>query len=288
MKNASIIVATHNRSGLLKRVLNALLTQSFSAKYEIIVVNDGSTDNTASVLSGFDDVKKINLEKCVGPATARNTAMKEARYSVIVVMDDDCIPERDWLKNLVGGFGKNVGVVSSFGIHGKVYGGTSTAYLLKAVRGAGYFDEIFPFEYREDTDLVFRIRDMGYDTKYVPEAKFKHVHEGPKNVIAKLGYVLRRIWLHQVDSLLFKRHPVRTKEFLDIRYGFMRNPIKDFQVATGVWRGGFGLSSPQGISFIENKGPLHTLLIVFGGLGYVFAVKLSRLYGSVKYRKLLV
>lgn len=284
--NASIVVATYNRSEILEKALNAMLEQDFPSEYEIIVVNDCSTDNTVDVLKKFDGIKGVNLDVNRGPASARNIGIKMAEFPVVVVMDDDCIPERNWLKKLVSGFSDNVGVTTSFSI----YGGTSTAYLKKAVEEVGYFDENFPFEYREDTDLVFKIMDRGYEVKFVPGAKFRHVHKIPASSLGKIKYIFRRLWVHQVDPLLYKKHPEQTTEFLDIRFGFLRNPVKDFQVATGTWGGDrrFSLSSPQGITFIENKTPFHALLIILGGLTYVLAVKLARLYGGIKYRKLLI
>lgn len=282
---ASIIVATRNRAEILKRSLEAMQNQEFP-EYEIIVVNDASTDETSEILKKFN-VRAIDLKKNLGPAAARNIGIKDSRYEVVVVIDDDCVPEKDWLKKLIAGFSAdNIGIVTSFSF----YGGTSTAYLKRAFEEAGYFDENFPFEYREDTDLVFRILDKGYEAKFVPDAKFAHIHKVPVTLAEKIRYILRRVRLHQVDPLLYKKHPERTREFLDIKFGFLRDPITDFQIATGKWQrhGAFALSSPQGIKFIENKTPFHALLIILGGIAYVLAVKIVRLYGSIKYRKFLI
>tara|TARA_B100000315_G_C14545819_1_gene573171 strand:- start:387 stop:1244 length:858 start_codon:yes stop_codon:yes gene_type:complete len=285
MFNASIIVATYNRANSLNKVLEAMQNQDFSGTYEIIVVDDGSIDNTPTVASRYP-VRFLSQEH-KGPAAARNLGIKKSQYPIIVVMDDDCLPEQQWLSNLLDGFkGDNIGIVSSF----SYFGGTSTAYLKKAITSVGYFDEKFPFEYREDTDLVFRIQDKGYKVKVVQNAKFIHLHQSPKNLEGKLRYILERLWVHRIDPFLFKKHPKRTKDFLDIKAGFIRNPIKDFQVATGTWIKGerLKLSSPQGVVLIENKTLIHSILIILGGILYTFAVKLVRLYGSFRYRKLLI
>jgi len=285
MLGASIIVATYNRAKGLGRVLEAMRDQDYEGEYEIIVVDDGSMDNTPEIARGYP-VRFFSQEH-KGPAAARNLAIKNARYPVVVVMDDDCLPEKGWLGELMEGVkGENVGIVSSF----SYYGGTSTTYLKKAVDEAGYFDENFPFEYREDTDLVFRILDRGYRVKVVPNAKFTHLHQKPANIVEKIRYVLKRIWIHRIDPYLYKKHPMRTKEFLDIKGGFIRNPVKDFQVATGTWLKGekLRLSSPQGVILLENKTPIHAVFIFLGGILYVISVKLVRLYGSVKYGKLLI
>jgi len=91
--------------------------------------------------------------------------------------------------------------------------------------------------------------------------------------------------------LLYKKHPNDlTREFLDIKFGFLVNPATDFNLATGRWRGkgGFEVSSPRGIKFIENKTPLHFLAILFLGTCYMLALKLTRLYASLKFGKLLL
>jgi glycosyltransferase involved in cell wall biosynthesis len=284
MLEASIVVATYNRENLLGKVLEAMLDQDYP-KYEVIVVDDGSTDGTSEVAKKYP--VKFFSQPHRGPAAARNLGIKNAAYPVIVVMDDDCLPEKNWLPELMKGFGnENIGIVSSF----SYYGGTSTAYLKKAVEEAGYFDENFPLEYREDTDLVFRILDMGYEVKLAPRAKFTHLHKKPAGITEKIRYALRRIWVHHVDPLLYKKHPTRTREFLDIKLGFIRNPVKDFQVAVGTWGSDkkMKLSSPQGVVLLENTTPIHTIVILLGGVLYVLSVKLVRLYGSIKYRKLLI
>jgi len=71
-------------------------------------------------------------------------------------MDDDCIPEKNWLKNLVKPIKGKIAVNSSF----SRYGGTSTAYLKEIIVSVGLFDLRFnKYNFRDDTDLVFRVQD---------------------------------------------------------------------------------------------------------------------------------
>jgi len=286
LRKASIIVATHNRADILERTLTAMLDQDFQVDYEVIVVDDCSNDNTKDVLEKFPEVRKIILEENLGPAAARNLGIKAAKYPVVVVMDDDCIPSKKWLKELVSPFSGKVGMTTSFSI----YGGTSTAFLKRAVEEAGYFDETFPFEFREDTDLVFRVMDLGYEVRFVEEAKFEHLHRTPKGVAGKIRYALKRVWIHQVDPLLFKKHPARTKKFMKVKLGFMVDPKEDLYKAIGKWQNGraLSLSSPQGVVLISGKTPLHKLVILLLGLVYLISIKSIRLYGSLKYGKLLI
>lgn len=288
---ASIIVATKNRKDILVNAVEAMLTQQ--PLEEIIVINDGSTDGTEIALEKLAENKKvrtINLKESKGPATARNKGIKVASGEFIVIMDDDCIPKKNWLKNLLEPFkkNKNVGITSSY----SYYGGTSTAYRTELMKKINGFDERFRTNYREDTDTVFKILDLGYSVETVDNALFDHIHKQPSGLLNKAKYGWKRIWIHANDALLYKNHPERTKELLDIRLGVIRNPWKDFEVATGLWqekgKRTFALGSPQGVTLIEGKSPLHMIAIIMMGVCYVILVKLARLYGSVKFGKILV
>ncbi|MFH1663560.1 MAG: glycosyltransferase family A protein [archaeon] len=289
MKSASIVILTFNREKVIGRTLKAMLEQNYP-EYEIIIINDASKDNTKKVLEKFSNMKKItviNNEKEKGPCAARNQGIKFAKNDLIIVMDDDCIPEKNWLKTMIKGFDSDkVGMVSGYSIHG----GTSTAFSRKALDKTGLYDEKY-FYYREDTDLVFRIMDAGFEIKQV-NAKYFHDHkiEKPESLTAFLSHAWKRLKNHKNDVLLYKKNPSRTKKFLDIKLGFIVNPVNDFKAATGLWHKGgkINLSSPRGIIFLENRSLFHYLIIVLGGIFYVIAVKAARFYGSIKFGKLLV
>jgi len=301
IKGASIIVATYNRAYLLKQVLNALLKQKTKYSYEIIVVNDDSKDRTEEVLNQYNNdrrVKIINLKNTMGPAVTRNVGFKAAKYTVAIVMDDDCIAGDNWLNNMLKPFSdKEVGVSSHYYVKANgefFYGGTSTAYLSKAVKSAGYFDYRFTalpikFTFREDTDLVLRIKEMGYKVAYAKGANFLHVHKLPTKLIDKIKYLLTRIWIHQTDVLLYKKHPDKTKILLGVKAGFLISPLSDYKKATGLWEGNtLSVSSPQGVAFIKGENILSTFLVTSVGIAYTFLMKLVRLYGSIRYGKLLL
>ena len=292
MKNVSIVVATKNRGYLIQRSIEGMLAQTYPGKFEVVIANDGSTDNTTGILDDIEAKSKgmvtvIHIKNSRGPAFARNRAIEKTKYPVVVVMDDDCIPKKNWLKNLIEPIGKNnVGITTSYSMHG----GTSTAYLKSALDKVGNFDESYEFPHREDTDLVFRIQDLGLDVLFVNNAPFIHEHKMPTRLSGKVKYGFRRIWIHHADCLLYKKHPKRSKKFLGIEHGFLINPKKDFRTATGMWHKDIvmGLSSPQGLTFVENKTVAHTIAIIAIALGYVGLIKAVRLFGSLKYRKLLI
>ncbi|MBI4010633.1 MAG: glycosyltransferase [Candidatus Aenigmarchaeota archaeon] len=301
IKGASIIVATYNRAYLLKQVLNALLKQKTKYSYEIIVVNDNSKDRTEDVLNQYRNdrrIRIISLKKTMGPAVTRNVGFKAAKYPVAIVMDDDCIAGDNWLNSMMKPFSdKKVGVSSHYyvKVNGEYfYGGTSTAYLAEAVKAAGYFDYRFTalpinFTFREDTDLVLRIKEMGYKVAYAKGANFLHVHKLPTKLRDKVKYLLTRIWIHQADVLLYKKHPDKAKILLGVNAGFFIPPLSDYKKATGLWEGAtLSVSSPQGVAFIRGGNLLSTFLVMTIGIAYVFFMKLVRLYGSIRYGKLLL
>ena len=290
--NASIVIASFNNKVVLEKVLKAMLVLDYPAEFEIIVVDDGSSDGTVEMLhEKFGNEKKIGVISFGanrGVCKARNEGIGAAGYPIVVNMDHDCIPSKSWLKDLVKGFeDPKVGVVSSFGS----YGGTSTAFrkeLLDRVHG---YDESY-FYYREDTDLTFGIMDLGYEYKVV-KADYVHDHKevAPKGKKAMLRYVLKRLRYHENDALLFKKHPLLAAPFLHVKLGFLVDPRQDFRVVVNRWEGSskrLKLGSPRGIVLLENKSPLHAIAIILMGIVYVFAIKFYRLAGSIRFGKLLL
>lgn len=290
--SVSIVVATYNNAVVLRKTLLGLLQLNYPSDFEILVINDGSTDNTRAVLdSEFNNKKQIKLihfDKNQGVCRARNAGITQARFSIVINMDHDCIPAKDWLQKMVAGFDSpQVGVVSAYG----GFGGTSTGFRKDLLRKVGGYDEEYRY-YREDTDLTFKIMDLGYEFRSV-KAKYVHDHKEvkPNGLFEFIRHVFKRLQYHQNDVLLWKKHPTREcADFLHVKFGFWIDSWTDFAVATGLWKqnGRFGLSSPRGIVFLQNRSPLHFLLIVLGGVLYVFAVKVSRLMGSIRFGKVLL
>ncbi|MFA4907168.1 MAG: glycosyltransferase family A protein [archaeon] len=291
-EKASVVIASHNNAAVLRRVLNGMLKLDYpKGSYEVIVVDDGSKDNTKEMMREFAGEKLIKFIPLPsgGVCKARNRGIREARFPIVINMDHDCIPEKKWLKKMVAGFkDEKTGVVSAYG-H---FGGTSTGFRKKILEKVGGYDEEYHY-YREDTDLAFRVMEAGYEFTRV-EAEYEHDHKmvKPEGAAAFLRHVLQRANYHMNDALLYKNHPNELcREFLNVKLGFIVSPVADFRTATGLWEGGgnkFELSSPRGITFLENKSAGHALAIILGGIAWVCAVKIARLKGSIKFGKLLI
>jgi glycosyltransferase involved in cell wall biosynthesis len=96
----SIVIPTHNRPDLLKRALNSVYAQSFG-NFEVIVINDGSTqDYTSALIPYAEKIYLINNHSALGAATARNIGVNAARADWIVFLDDDDEFYPEFLHNL--------------------------------------------------------------------------------------------------------------------------------------------------------------------------------------------
>ncbi|MFP4687971.1 MAG: glycosyltransferase family 2 protein [bacterium] len=86
----SVVLPTYNRGSTIKSAISNILQQSFNA-FELIIVDDGSTDNTAAVINDISDrrIRFLRLEKNSGPAAARNRGIEAARAKYIAFQDSD-------------------------------------------------------------------------------------------------------------------------------------------------------------------------------------------------------
>ncbi|GDX33850.1 hypothetical protein LBMAG16_06810 [Actinomycetes bacterium] len=100
----SVIVAAHNQERYISRCLRSLLAQSIAReKFEIVVINDGSTDHTPSVLEEFaDEIVLITNESNIGLPASLNKAIRRARAPYVVRVDADDYVNNEFLHLLHG------------------------------------------------------------------------------------------------------------------------------------------------------------------------------------------
>ncbi len=92
----SVIIPTYNRRDLVQRALQSVFAQTYS-DFEIMVVDDGSTDDTRAVVEGRDRVRYL-CQANAGPASARNLGIRQARAGIIAFLDSDDVWWPDFLE----------------------------------------------------------------------------------------------------------------------------------------------------------------------------------------------
>jgi glycosyltransferase involved in cell wall biosynthesis len=186
----SVIIPTYNRAKFINKTLDAVFNQSFKVD-EIIVIDDGSTDDTKEALQNFP-IKYI-YQKNLGVSSARNTGIKEAKNQWICFLDSDDIWDRDKIKEQIEFHQNNPNILFSYTDERWFYNhkeikqnlnqkkgqttfidnidlcriGASTVMLHKSILDkVGLFDE--SFKACEDYDLWLRILrefEIGYIDK---------------------------------------------------------------------------------------------------------------------------
>jgi glycosyltransferase involved in cell wall biosynthesis len=100
----TVIIATRNRSAYLDVALSSLVTQDYEAPFEILIVDNGSTDDTRALLDGWcrtDERIRVVCEPEPGLSNAKNAGVAAAEGRVLVFTDDDVVLDRRWLATLV-------------------------------------------------------------------------------------------------------------------------------------------------------------------------------------------
>ncbi|MBU1567474.1 MAG: glycosyltransferase [Proteobacteria bacterium] len=103
----SAIICTRNRAAFLEKCLCGLIKQTLNSdRYEIIVVDNGSTDNTPEILFKFADNPLVHVvtEPIAGLSRARNRGLKEAKSLYVGYIDDDAVPCERWLEAALEAF----------------------------------------------------------------------------------------------------------------------------------------------------------------------------------------
>jgi GT2 family glycosyltransferase len=98
----SVVVCTHNGAPTLRECLEALRHQRY-ARYEVLVIDDGSTDATPDTAREFE-FAHYHRQDHAGLSAARNLGMKLAKGSILAYTDDDCMPDEDWILHLASAF----------------------------------------------------------------------------------------------------------------------------------------------------------------------------------------
>ena len=242
---ASVVIATRDRVRSLDRLFGALERQAHEGvEFEVVLVDDGSRDGTAETVSRFAarkicPLRYIRLEASRGPAVARNRGWRAARAPIIAFTDDDCQPESGWLAAGLAEFSDGIGVVQGrtqaqpgaegYGEHFSRtmeareedghYPTCNIFYRREALERAGGFDEGFRHACGEDTDLAWRVKGLGYESRFSAGALVIHEVRPPS-----FGIFLRERRRFADQILLVKRHP-HLRRFYYRRYFYQRSHV---------------------------------------------------------------
>src|SRR3989338_5949041 len=118
----SVVISTYNRGRLINRALGALINHNIPRNlFEIIVINDGSTDETGQKVKNFIqenpsfNIKLITLKQNRGSSYGGNRGILHARTDLIAITDDDCIVPPDWLFGFIKAFETHPDIIAAGG-----------------------------------------------------------------------------------------------------------------------------------------------------------------------------
>lgn len=115
----STIIAAYNAEETLATTIQSALSQRCEA-HEVIVVNDGSTDSTESILENFGDRIRVIMQKNCGVAAARNTGVRHARGKYVAFLDSDDLWMPDKLSLMTGALESNPNAILAFSEYARI------------------------------------------------------------------------------------------------------------------------------------------------------------------------
>ncbi len=229
--NISVIIPAYNAEKTISSCLEALNRQQNidPSEFEVIVVDDGSTDNTKDICQHFNNVTYLWQAGPKGASTARNSGLNVAQGDIICFTDADCEPTPTWLYNLSQPFADS----EISGCKG-IYASKQKEIVARFVQieyedkydllkkqsridfidtySAGYrrdmliendgFDE--RFHYTEDQELSFRLAAKGYQFVFQPEAVVFHHHSSSIS-----AYFRKKFWIGYWKTQTIRRFPER-------------------------------------------------------------------------------
>lgn len=231
-----VVVPTFNKADKLHPLLAALADQAIDPnRFEVVVVDDCSTDGTREVLERIAEDLPIRLRTARthrntgGPSAPRNIGWRSSQAPVVAFLDDDCVPAPKWLEAAVAGMADHPewGVMQGRTVAppdvdiknvtgwqvarivegpGPFFEAANVFYRREALEKVGGFDEDIP-TWGEDTDLGWRVLEAGWQRGFSNDAVV--VHE-----VADRGwrYHLEFGWLDHHLIELAARHPQFRRE----------------------------------------------------------------------------
>lgn len=220
----SVVVCTRDRAERLARLLDALRAQDLREPWELLVVDDGSRDETPRLLGDTDDLplEVHRLDASAGPSVARDEGWRRTGGELVCFTDDDCEPAPDWLSTLLAAHRRFPQAL----LQGRTEPHPREAHLLgptartQRVRHCGPYFQTCNIAYPrtllervdgfdrsfgwggEDCDLAWRGIEAGCTVHWVPDALVHHA----VTVLSPAAFL--RGTQRFTDSMrLYRRHP---------------------------------------------------------------------------------
>ncbi|MFL6246972.1 MAG: glycosyltransferase family 2 protein, partial [Thermoanaerobaculia bacterium] len=232
----SVVIPTYNRLDMLVRVLDALDVQIDAPSFEVIVINDGSRDDTDRVMSQRKGIL-FRTQPNGGPGRARNHGVSLARGRYVVFIGDDTVPEPRFLAEhaRVHADANHNPLVACLGYTGWPSSERVTAFMdyindyglqfgykliedsdvvpfnffytsnISISRGllATYpFDTTFPAAAWEDIELAYRLDQLGLKIRYNAKAITRHHHPMSVESFARRQYTVGKS-----GAIFYRKHP---------------------------------------------------------------------------------
>ena len=235
----SVIIPTCNRENSLAKVLTLFGYQTYPySRFEVIVVDDGSVDNTENIVKELQSKLPYRLsyikQKNAGPASARNRGLRQAQADILLFTGDDILPKNDLIEQhleshkqyqdvavlgYVGwsdelnitdfmhyiapdGFQFRYGSIKDTDNCGFRHFYTSNISLAKKWFIEDLFDEDFPYAALEDTELAYRLEKKGLKIILNKKAISYHYHQTSEE-----SFCYRMRLTGFSASILLKKHP---------------------------------------------------------------------------------
>jgi O-antigen biosynthesis protein len=225
----SVIVCTRNGGSTLGDCLSSLQRQQ-RVNYEVLVIDDGSTDDVPQIAARHASVR-YHRQEHAGLSAARNLGMQLAAGELLVYTDDDCRPDEDWLWRIAAAFddpqwvaagGPNLPPAPRSEVERCVSAapggpchvllsdeeaehlpGCNLAIRKTALEEIGGFDPVFRAA-GDDVDVCWRLRETGGKLRFVPGAFVWHHRR-----LTLGAYLRQQRGYGFAEALLMKKHPYR-------------------------------------------------------------------------------
>ena len=199
-KKVTLYIPCFNAEKYIEPCLKAVLEQDYPIE-EILVIDDGSSDRTPEIASQFP-VRFIRHPENKGLVSVRNSAIKNSKGDFLASLDADCVPDKDWLKSLMGNFSSKVAGVGGRLLENQQddpidlwraahmkqeWGnrksdsisflfGSNNVFRKKVLLDTGGYDGQYMNNY-EDVDISRRVKKAGHVLIYDPQAVVCHIRK---------------------------------------------------------------------------------------------------------------